>query len=276
MLTTEIEKPETTTAEPNAKALNAYQAAVFKTEENGGVADTTILLNACRTTKDWERDRQVYRERLQAADTLTNKVPVLEAELVKLQAEAEAAGDIRDARPSEFKTIAELHAGLMKYEAWLASKPDPVSFRPSVKTPEQQAVQNASSSLEQTRGRAVELLSRTAYLDPALLALQSEAGKLQQSIAVRNPVDLAGLITRQRDMVLGLVSSPAMDSRLTPRQQLQAAKAELSRLEKLAATSPGDENQVQQRLDEQRLGEVRERIAALEAKRLEPKCMKWA
>lgn len=277
MLTTEIEKPETATAEPDGKGLKAYKAAVFAAVKEGrSLTDTTVLLAACRTTRDAEHDCQRFQDRLQADDTLNNKVPAMEAELVELQAKAAAVGDIRDANPSEFTTIARLHDGLRLYEAWLASRGDTGSGRPSVKLPEQQAVQDARASLEQTRARAAELLYRTAYLDPALLALQSEASKLQQSIAARCPRDLAGMVAQQRDRVLQLVQKPEMDSRLTPREQLQAAKTELSRLEKLVATSPAGEDQVQQRLDEQRLGEMRERIAKLEEARLSPKNMKWA
>ena len=268
--------PETTeapaTAEPDAKALRAYQAAVFAAEENGGVADTMILLAACRTSRDFELDRRTYRERLAAADTLNNKVPELEKQLLAAEQRAAAVANIVDVKLASIGTLGELVSALAEFGRFQDSLPsaDLMRPRPTVKTAEAIEAQQLRSNIQSIVGRATETLAKTAAVDPALPPLYAERAALNRELASRNQPNLDAMIESKRQEVEQLVVQPNQDSRRPHREQLAVAKHELAKLEARKA-SPTDciDGGEQARLDV-----VNEKIVKSESKR-DPKCMKW-
>jgi hypothetical protein len=159
-----------------------YKATVFDAAAGNLPADgelAEILRAAWKIRPEFDRDLEIYRRRLDAAEQLRTRVPEFERQYAEATAADRNLLTTAGSRPlNEFKTVAELTAAIELYQN---------AGRPEFTTDERARASRARNDAVATRQQCLGILARTA--DPRIdVEIRGLQGRIRHIVEVESPL----------------------------------------------------------------------------------------
>lgn len=254
-------------AGPTKKAIAQYREAVLKAVESGTpISKEAVIFPAYRTVEICIADFKLYRSRLQSKHCLDVVVGELEKKAVAAEEVA------RQVKPWRERTFTGAQWEILQASGVLAAPPQEALAAQQARFAVQEAKQNAIQHLRETSDP--ELSRQISELSATAQEIRGSMTARQQGI-----LNIDSRIVEQRQLVDAIIRGDDLVSIIGPVHRSRGeenakARRKLDMLQNELQLKP--QAVADQAADAARLAELQAEIGKLEAKRLDPRQMKWA
>lgn len=262
-------------SQPPARATGAYREALLANARDGAEIPAEIIRDAWRLPGDVQRDVKTFKERLEARETLDERVPQLEREAEQLRLAARDARDSLGERPiASFATLAELFDAFEHFRE---------RENPNLVSQKKLEAHTATMDARSTKNAAIAMLKRTA--DPNIAKRQDACRR--QITSIRNEIAGRAAIVNIEAKIKRLEAEAEGMSRGKLPERFQNARAAglANKVYAMLRSELNDAMAMRARRpaalaanarDQERIAGLEREIEALEASKLIAESLAWA